>query len=181
MAPVDNSLRKCLRSVFGERNSRMRAMSSCLVPQPASLFTSSRCFSVGTRARLATVCLGVSVLYEGQFSENRVGAEKPCARVAPLCLNDLEGVAFRIQPRLLSRGRLPPPQNNIYVTRIDLQAITDAAGGLRCQQCGARSQKRIIDGFADLGVVADGSAHQLQRFLGAVTGGGLIRVSAKGI
>src|SRR6516225_7361209 len=64
---------------------------------------------------------------------------------------------------------LPASQNDIDISRADLETATDATGHFGRDQARARPEKRIIDPLARPAVVDDRTAHALDRLLRGVS------------
>ena len=81
--------------------------------------------------------------------------------------------------------RLPPAElfpalyRHIDVSGIDVHAATNAFSLLGCNQCGPRTQERVIDSIPSLAVIQDRAAHQLRRLLRSMTGSGLEPIASK--
>src|SRR5438105_994332 len=60
---------------------------------------------------------------------------------------------------------LPALEDDIDISRADLEAAADAAGHFRRDQGCARAEKRVIDQLAGPAVVDDRTAHALDRLL----------------
>ena len=64
---------------------------------------------------------------------------------------------------------LPASQDDIDISRADLEATADATSHFGRDQAGARAEKRIIDKLAGPAVVDDRTAHALDRLLRGVS------------
>ena len=63
---------------------------------------------------------------------------------------------------------LPASQDDIDISRADLETAADPAGHFGGDQAGARTEKRVIDQLAGSAVVDDRTAHTLDRLLRGV-------------
>src|SRR6516225_2913384 len=64
---------------------------------------------------------------------------------------------------------LPASQDDIDISRADLETAADAAGHFGGDQARARTEKRVIDELAGSAVVDDRTAHALDRLLRGVS------------
>src|SRR5207302_385830 len=76
---------------------------------------------------------------------------------------------------------LPAPQDDIDISRADLETAADAAGHFGRDQARARAEKWVIDRLARPAVVGDRAAHALNRLLGAMPPGLLALPVAEGV
>src|SRR5580693_6958447 len=76
---------------------------------------------------------------------------------------------------------LPALEDDIDISRADLEAAADAAGHFRRDQGCARAEKRVIDQLAGPAVVDDRTAHALDRLLRSMPPALLALRIAKGI
>src|SRR5438105_3132870 len=63
---------------------------------------------------------------------------------------------------------LPAPHDDIDISRVELEPVTNAAGHLGGDHARARAEKRVIDHLARPAIVGDRAAHAFDRLLGAV-------------
>ena len=151
------SLRKCFRSVFGERIPMTEAMCSCLTPIAARERISLRWSFVGLK-------LGRDIERYLPVS-NRFRIASGIARVTYF----VEWFAVRLKHRPFARHSLPALDDRVDVTGVDLDAVTDAVHRVGGNECRSRAEERIVDDPALFGVVQDGPAHELDRLLCTVT------------
>src|SRR4029077_8396810 len=78
----------------------------------------------------------------------------------------LEGAATTLQRGCLAGEGLPPPDRNVDIERVKLDAEAHPASGFRGDQGRAAAQERLIDIRPRLGVVEHGPPHALDRLLG---------------
>ena len=64
---------------------------------------------------------------------------------------------------------LPPSQDDIDISRADLETAADAAGHFGRDQARARTEKWVVDQLARSAVVDDRTAHTLDRLLRGVS------------
>ena len=83
--------------------------------------------------------------------------------------------------RRLSAELLPPANDDVDVSRIDLQTQTHTLGLLSSNQRRPRTEEWIVDSLSTPGVIQDRSAHELDRLLRPMSGGGLVPIATKRI
>src|SRR5437867_4048798 len=131
-----------------------RAMSSCLAPSAAMDFTWRRCSSVGFSFGL------------GMLSHLRDRAS--------LRSDLVEGAAVPVKNRGLACQDLPPPDNDIHISWIDVEAVTNALRQVGGDQRRAGTEEGIVQDIAANAVIQDRPAHQFYRLLRTVPGCGFV-------
>src|SRR6266404_1666068 len=78
-----------------------------------------------------------------------------CDAPDPFSLNLLERAAVCLELRFLSAQRLPAPDDDVDVLRIEFNAVADALGQFRGRQRCAGTQKRLVHQFAAAEMIQD--------------------------
>src|SRR5207245_875748 len=90
----------------------------------------------------------------------------------------LERAAVTVERGFVARLLLPAQYGDVNILRVDIQSVADAPSLLGCNHRTTRSQERVVDNIAPLGVVQNGPSHQFDRLLRAVAGLLLVLVAA---
>ena len=95
--------------------------------------------------------------------------------------NDLADSLGLPRHPVLSAELLQPANRHVDVSRIDLQTQTHTLGLLSSNQRRPRTEEWIVDSLSTPGVIQDRSAHELDRLLRPMSGGGLVPIATKRI